>query len=439
MKKRICTMFLAIALILSIFSGCGTTEKSDSQASSAAKTSGSAAVSTPEGQIPVNLTFWWAGSGPNSENYVKKACEMIHEKYNYITVDGSSIAWNDYPTKLNVAFAGGTAPELFALGFNQLYANASNVMVLNDHIKDWDGWNDIDETILNYGKIDDKFYGFLYPEIKLMTYRKDFFKEAGLDPNTPPSTKEEMYEYAKKLTVTDKNGNIQRAGFELPTTGGDQGYFPLLLMFGVDKFWDDNYDLTLNQPEALEAAKYAKSFFDGKAATYSDQHSVQGSLFENGITAMSLSISSAYYAALDQKIGFDKIGVAIPPSGKVLTAGSFISIYKNAKNVDAAVKAWEVLSSKEAMLMIAKEMGFVPTRASARDEYIAMNKEINSIVYEGMTKAAVYGKANPYFYDFRDTAFNPHLEEMYYGKITPEECLKQTIEQYDELRKASKK
>ena len=47
-------------------------------------------------------------------------------------------------------------------------------------------------------------------------YRKDYFKEAGLDPNSPPETWEELYDYAKKLVVMDDSGNVERGGFDVP-------------------------------------------------------------------------------------------------------------------------------------------------------------------------------------------------------------------------------
>jgi multiple sugar transport system substrate-binding protein len=46
-----------------------------------------------------------------------------------------------------------------------------------------------------------------------MFYRRDLFKEAGLDPDKPPTTWEEVTEYGKQLTKRDNNGHIIRAGW----------------------------------------------------------------------------------------------------------------------------------------------------------------------------------------------------------------------------------
>lgn len=427
--KKILSTALIFLLVLSVSTGCGNTVPPSGTTSS-----GSSSAPT-EKKEPVNIEFWWAGSGEASESTAKRAAELVNGKYDDIVLTSYSISWNDYPTKCNVAFAGGTAPELFALGFNQLYANLPNCLPLDDYLKDWDGYGDIPQSIIDFGKVEGNFYGYLYPGIRLLTYRKDMFEKAGLDPDKPPRTKEELYDYAKRLTEYDDTGNIKVAGYELPSTGGDQGFFPLLNMFGIYNYWDENYDLTLNKPEALEAVKYAQKFFTDKISMYSDQLSVQGSLFENGMSAMTLSVATSQYGAVFQKVGADKIGIALPPSGKSAAAGSFICVYKDTKKVDAAIKAFTVLAGKEMQLALATSEGYIPTRASAKDEYIAMAPDLNSIIFEGMQSPVVFGVANPHFYDFRESAFNPFLEQMYYGKVTPEECVEYTIQKYNELRK----
>ena len=50
-------------------------------------------------------------------------------------------------------------------------------------------------------------------------YNKDAFREAGLDPEAPPATWDEMIEVGKKLVVKDDNGNVTRWGTRIPTLG----------------------------------------------------------------------------------------------------------------------------------------------------------------------------------------------------------------------------
>ena len=55
---------------------------------------------------------------------------------------------------------------------------------------------------------DGKTYGIPFQRSTPVLYwNKDAFKEAGLDPETPPASWAEMVEMGKKLTKTDASGN----------------------------------------------------------------------------------------------------------------------------------------------------------------------------------------------------------------------------------------
>ena len=56
-------------------------------------------------------------------------------------------------------------------------------------------------------------------EASFLLYRKDMFREAGLDPQNPPKNWDELLEYAEKLTVRDGD-TVTRAGFSIPTSAG---------------------------------------------------------------------------------------------------------------------------------------------------------------------------------------------------------------------------
>jgi sn-glycerol 3-phosphate transport system substrate-binding protein len=50
-------------------------------------------------------------------------------------------------------------------------------------------------------------------------YNKDAFRAAGLDPEAPPATWDEMIEMGKALTQRDSNGNVTQWGTRIPTLG----------------------------------------------------------------------------------------------------------------------------------------------------------------------------------------------------------------------------
>ncbi len=75
----------------------------------------------------------------------------------------------------------------------------------------------------DYGK--GRMWG--YPQYGIdvygLTWNKDQFKEAGLDPEKPPRTWAEFREYAKKLTRRDAQGNITRVGYAIRHVGHPHG------------------------------------------------------------------------------------------------------------------------------------------------------------------------------------------------------------------------
>ena len=56
-----------------------------------------------------------------------------------------------------------------------------------------------------------------------LTWNKDQFREAGLDPEKPPKTWDEFREYAKKLVKRDAQGNITRVGYAIRHVGHPHG------------------------------------------------------------------------------------------------------------------------------------------------------------------------------------------------------------------------
>ncbi|MGD8737808.1 MAG: extracellular solute-binding protein, partial [Anaerolineae bacterium] len=50
-------------------------------------------------------------------------------------------------------------------------------------------------------------------DIDALFWNKDLFEAAGLDPERPPQTMEELVEYAAKLTLRDEEGELSQVGF----------------------------------------------------------------------------------------------------------------------------------------------------------------------------------------------------------------------------------
>lgn len=107
--------------------------------------------------------------------------------------------------------------------------------------------------------LDGKIYGVPFQRsTPVLYYNKKAFKEAGLDPDTPPKTWDEMIEMGKKLVKKDANGNVTRWGTRIPTLGlgGAWLYGGLVISNGSQLSADNGVDVAIDTPEALGALKF---------------------------------------------------------------------------------------------------------------------------------------------------------------------------------------
>jgi sn-glycerol 3-phosphate transport system substrate-binding protein len=75
-------------------------------------------------------------------------------------------------------------------------------------------------ALMENSKAKGKIWGVPFQRSTIVMYHnKDAFKEAGLDPNKPPATWDEMATLAQKLVKKDASGNVNRWGVMIPSTG----------------------------------------------------------------------------------------------------------------------------------------------------------------------------------------------------------------------------
>lgn len=92
-------------------------------------------------------------------------------------------------------------------------------------------------------------------------WNKDLFEEAGLDPETPPQTLEELAEFAKKLTKVDESGQLVQAGF-IPNFSWSH-LDQYVVMFGGFYYNEDGTQLTLTSHPMVDALLWQQQFYCG--------------------------------------------------------------------------------------------------------------------------------------------------------------------------------
>jgi len=145
-------------------------------------------------------------------------------KHKGLTLDIVDVPYNQYEARYAAGFAsGGTAPDIF-MGQAPYYAKGLKVAAQAP--ADLQTlWNDklVKATAPSF-QVDGKWYS--YPvSIDLgmqLFYNTDMFQAAGLDPAKPPTTFDELREYAKKLAIVEA-GVVKRNGMAIRYSGAPTG------------------------------------------------------------------------------------------------------------------------------------------------------------------------------------------------------------------------
>ncbi len=193
-----------------------------------------------------------------------------------------------------------------------------------------------------------------------LTWNKDQFREAGLDPEKPPKTWDEFREYAKKLTKRDAQGNITRVGYAIRHVGHPHGivhkHFWAIYGAGA-KLIDDPYKLRggktlINTPGGKAALQLVLTMLDVDKSTSLNFPDPRAA-FLKGIASMQISETVSIRARQPKEAPELKWGMALPPVPKagdksVTNLGGWLYVVpKQARNKAEAWQAIEWINSPE--------------------------------------------------------------------------------------------
>lgn len=376
----------------------------------------------------VSLVAWVPGNTATQRNTFLDLIAAYEKANPNVKIQYQQIPWTDYFTKLNAAFAGNAAPDLFGLGYGQagpVYANGQ-ILELNSHLQGWSGWTDIPKNILAAGSVGGKLYAIMMPDIKVFWYRTDLFKQAGLDPTQPPSSIAMLKEYAAKLTQK-VGGQTKMAGIDISTSNGEQSLAEYILMFKDQGLWDAQLKPLWDTPTSLDALNLLNGFIQTKESFYATENNVGGNAFQNGLAAMHVQ-SFGNRVVYDQKLGKSNIAFGVQPGGLAQSGATFLAVYSHATDTQAAVDLLKYFTSTKGEQGIFNGAGFIPTRESNKQWFISQDPAY-AAAWKGMENARTYGPMNQYFFDAINV-LRPALESVYYNKATAQAAMSSSAAAY---------
>ncbi|MHC4714290.1 MAG: extracellular solute-binding protein [Planctomycetota bacterium] len=106
-----------------------------------------------------------------------------------------------------LAIVGGVSADVFSLYFQKMhsYIDQGFVLPMDEYIQQWEGAGDVPEQLWEVvTAADGRRYGAIYNwPTNYLIYRRDLFRQEGLDPDNPPKNWDELFDAAKRLTRPD--------------------------------------------------------------------------------------------------------------------------------------------------------------------------------------------------------------------------------------------
>ncbi|WP_350348030.1 extracellular solute-binding protein [Agromyces sp. G08B096] len=174
-----------------------------------------------DGKLELRVATFPPGADQAAYDAFAEQEKQFEEEHPDIDVVGVEYEWTA-PT-FAAQLAGGSLPDVFTVPFTDSKTLLENdqLMDLTDEIEELGYTDKFNPVILNEVTGDDgKLYGFpRQAYANGLHYNRELFEQAGLDPDQPPTTWDEVRAAAK--TIAEKTG---KAGYATMTTGNTGGW-----------------------------------------------------------------------------------------------------------------------------------------------------------------------------------------------------------------------
>jgi multiple sugar transport system substrate-binding protein len=186
--------------------------------------SGAAPVVTPVPHAPVTISVGVLrpGATQDAADALNLQISQFQAKYPWITVDSQEYNWTA-PT-FTAALAAGTLPDVYTIPFTDGKGLIQQHQIVNidARVRALPYADKFNKSLLANGQdADGKIYGVPYTAYGMsLTYNRTLFTQAGLDPNSPPTTWDQVKADAK--IIADKTHQAGFAQMATQNTGGWQ-------------------------------------------------------------------------------------------------------------------------------------------------------------------------------------------------------------------------
>jgi multiple sugar transport system substrate-binding protein len=371
-----------LTIILGIvLTACGSPGRNNASISSDSPAGNSAASSegAGSGEEEVTLSFYsyilgnaLAGQG------AQKLIDEFEAANPNIHIEGVPVPVGDLLSRVQADVAAGTPPDVAQLGFGwmDLIANGFGAVPL-ETLASKEEWNDnfanFSANGLELGKYNDHTYGLAFTfSTPVLFYNANLFREAGLDPEKPPTTWAEVERAA--LQIKEKTG---AEGFHfsgLSPTTGDWIIQSLIGSNGGAVLSDDRKQLQFDSPETIGAIQMWRGLVDSGAHDKMNDNEAMETMSQGklGMFVMTSAVQGSLMKGAEGT-GWELRAAEMPAfEGKPTTpTNSGSALFILSKDPAKQKAAWEFLkfvTSERGYSIITSEIGYLPLRTSILDD-----------------------------------------------------------------------
>ncbi len=342
----------------------------------------------------IKITYWQYFY-ESKVNLMTELIKKFEAQNPGIKVEQVTFPYESYLAKVAAAVPAGEGPEVITLfyGWLPLWVKSGYIQPLSpvdfsaDYFK-----NNFYPLVAESVNIGGKNYSAPTAVRALaLFFNKKLFRDAGLDPNVPPKTLDELVAYAKKLSKYDAQGNLVQAGLLMQPNG--QGHVwireVLFRQFGAVPYSADGRKVTYASPAGIQAFQWYMDRITKDKVGYPNFTTDDVTAFTAQKAAM--NIDGSFRIATLNAVKDLEWGVAELPTNKGIKS-NFASFWTHSivtgvsgKKLEASVKFLKYITSPEVQELWLQKVGELPATPSLSEKY--KNDPVISVFLKGLAYA----------------------------------------------------
>lgn len=347
---------------------------------------------------PVHITYWQYFY-QTKVDLVTKLIQQFNAANPGIVVEQVNFPYEQYNQKVAASIPAGQGPDIVNLyyGWLPIYVKSGYIQALPESDFNADYFK---STYYNF-VAESSLFGGKYYSVPIavrslaLFYNPTLFSQAGLDPNAPPKTLQDLESYAKRLSKYDNQGNLIQSGLAMQPDG--QGHVwireVLFRQFGAVPYSADGRKVTYDSPEGITAFTWYTDLITKDKVGYPNFATDDVTAFKSQKAAM--NVDGSFRIGTLKAVKDLTWKVAPLPTYNGIDS-NFASYWTNGivsgvsgEKLAAAVKFLKFLSSPETQKSWLQAIGELPATPALSSAYASdpiVSVFLNGLVHAHATK-----------------------------------------------------